>query len=172
MNHPEIKTPVTVDATRQFVNAYFSERKRRKRLQTQILFTATKEQLSCPECYLHLWRTIRSLTHLSAAKLIDAMEAFFRDLDMHGIEVRYPDTGEFFVIPYIDDIFPCVESEAGRRWINDYKRPFQGGVRHDVKPEILNRLICMELIVHATVAKYTRGSDTPRCSMTHFPLGW
>jgi len=176
MNHPEIKTPLTVDATRQFVNTYPSGRKRRKRSQTQTLFTATKDQLTCPYCYNHLWSMAVSLTHLSSAGWIDAIEEFFRDLDVFGIEIRYP-SGEEWPIPYIFGIFPDEneegdETEAGRRWVSNFKKADQSGNCFASMSPLLHRVRCVELYCHATIAAYSRGPETPRCSMTHFPLGW
>lgn len=136
-----------------------------------VIHTALREQTSCDDCAFYLWQHVNALTHLSAQGLIDAIESFFRDLDIVGLQVRYP-TGESWPIPCIDDVFPCVESEAGRRWINWYRKEFRGGVHPHAKQVIWDRMVCIELMVHGTVAKYTCGPNTPRCSMTHFPLGW
>jgi hypothetical protein len=142
----------------------------------QVIHIASRKQLSCCHCAFHLWKHVKSLTHLSAADLIYAMEGFFRDLDVRGFMICFA-SGKEWPIPLICEIFPEFnkkgkKTDAGRRWINWYRKKFRGGVKPNAKSEMWVRMICIELYVHATVAKYTRGSETPRCSMTHFPLGW
>ncbi|MCA9466310.1 MAG: hypothetical protein KC643_12830 [Nitrospira sp.] len=141
-----------------------------KRTENQIIFTATKEQLTCSSCYDHLWSMAVSLAHLSSAGWITAIEEFFRDTDILGIEIRQPN-GELFKIPYIFDVFPD-ENEAGRRWVTNFRQADETGMRPRSMCRCLLKLQFIELYVHATVAKYTRGPDTPRCSLTHFPLGF
>jgi len=152
------------------------EQRRLDRSKPQVIHIATKEQLSCEKCAFHLWQIIRSLTHLSAADLIAEMECLLRDLDELGLTICFPG-GKEWPIPFICEIYPEVnekgqKTEGGRRWINWYRKKFRGGVQPHAKPEIWVRMICLELLMQATVAKYTRGSETPRCSMTHVPLGW
>ena len=146
-------------------------------LKKQIIYTASKEQLFCPHCYLHLWTIIVSLTHLSAPKLIEAVEAFLRDLDVLGIELRRPN-GELFPVPYSFDVFPIddedEEKNPGKRWVSNFKRTNAAGtgpMMYCTKPVSLPRLEILEVFAHATVAAYTRGPNTPRCSLTHWPLG-
>jgi hypothetical protein len=45
------------------------------------IFLAKPEQLTCPHCYLHLFLTVKSLTHLSSAGIITAIEVLFRDAE-------------------------------------------------------------------------------------------
>lgn len=145
----------------------------------QILYVASKGQLlHCKDCYLHLWITIVSLTHLSSARLIEAIEEFLRDLDDLKIEIRYLN-GDLYPIPYMFDVFPIddddKENDPGTRWVSNFKRANKQGTGPRMfctKPASLPRLELLELFAHATVAKYTRGPDTPRCSLTHLPLGW
>ena len=144
----------------------------------QIIFTATKEQLTCRSCYEHLWRTIVSLTHLSSAGLIMAIEEFLRDLDILGIEIRRPN-GVLFPIPFSFDVFQIhdedEEKNPGKRWVSNFKRSNDAGTgprMYCTKPAGLPRLEILEVFAHATVAAYTRGPETKRCSLTHFPLGW
>lgn len=141
-----------------------------KQSKKQIIYTATSEQLTCPHCYLHLWSTATSLTHLSSGGWITAIEEFFRDTDILGIEIRHSN-GELFKIPYIFDVFPD-GNESGRRWMSNFRKFDANGVRPRYISRCLIKLQCVELYVHATVAKYTRGPETPRCSLTHFPLWW
>lgn len=141
-----------------------------------VIHIALREQLSCRECAFHLWKHVNALTHLSGQGIIDAMERFFFDLDKLGLKICFP-SGNEWPIPFIYEIFPEYNekdqrTEAGRRWINWYRKKFRGGVNPNAKDEIWVRMICLELFVHATVAKYTRGADTSRCSMSHMPLGW
>lgn len=137
---------------------------------TQIIFTATKEQLTCPTCYLHLWSTAASLTHLSSGGWITAIEEFFRDTDILGIEIRHSN-GELFKIPFIFDVF-CDENEAGRRWVTNFRKADETGMRPRYMCRCIEKLQCIELYVHATVSAYSRGPNIPRCSLTHWPLGW
>lgn len=138
----------------------------------QIIFTATKERLTCSSCYQHLWSTAVSLTHLSSGGWITSIEEFFRDTDILGIEIRRP-SGEIFVPPYIFETFPCDDdNESGRRWITNFKKVDVTGAGPRYMCRCLEKLQCVELFVQATVAKYSRGPDSRRCSLTHFPLGW
>ena len=141
-----------------------------QKLQKHIIFTATKEQLTCPHCYHHLWSMAVSLTHLTSGGWITAIEEFFRDTDILGIDIRHPN-GELFEIPQIYDVFPD-ENEAGRRWVTNFKKADENGSRPRFMCRCLPKLQCFELYVHATVAAYTRGPETSRCSLTHWPLGW
>ncbi len=182
MNYPEIKKPVTVDANMQLVIIDPSHSKGRP--QPQILFTATKDQLTCYECYLYLWRHVVSLKHLSSEGLINAIEEFFRDLDILGIEIREPN-GALWTVPPTWEVFQYDQKDddddsdedqnSGRRWVTSYKEADETGIRPSCmrcRAHVLPRLICLELFVHATVAKYARGPVTERCSFTHYPLGW
>ena len=149
------------------------------------LFIALPENFQCDQCSLWLWSHVISLTHLSSAGLIIAIEEFFRDLDILGIEIRYPN-GKFWPVPYIFEIFGSEdedadddgkkgETEPGRRWLTNYKQPDETGTKYKrmcCRENVLPRLQCIELYIHATVAQYARGPETPRCSLTHFPLGW
>ena len=178
MNHPKIQIPVTVDTNPHMVNPYSSERKGSKQSQNQILFTATKDQLTCMTCYLYLWRHVISLKHLSSEGLIMAIEEFLRDLDKLGFEIRYPN-GKLFPIPYIFDVFPMddedKENDPGRRWLSNFKRANATGTgprMYCTKPISLPRLQLLALYCHATVASFQRGPNSPRCSLTHDPLGW
>ncbi|MCA9468482.1 MAG: hypothetical protein KC643_23995 [Nitrospira sp.] len=158
----------------------------------QIIHVASKEQLLfCRSCYLHLWHILGSLTHLTNEQLIEEIEAFLRDLDILGLDIRYSD-GRPWPIPYIFNVFPCHdevdedlererhrvpprEKDGGRRWISNFRMANAEGTEplmYCTKPASLPRLELLELYAHATVAKYTRGPDTPRCSLTHLPLGW
>ena len=141
-----------------------------KQLSPQIIFTATKEQLTCPHCYQHMWLTAVSLTHLSSGDWIRAIEEFFRDTDILGIELHHPD-GELFKIPYIFDVFPD-ENEAGRRWVTNFRKADETGMRPRTMCRSIEKLQCIELYAHSTIAQFMRGPETPRCSLTHFPLGW
>ncbi len=139
---------------------------------TQIIFTATKTQLSCRPCYQHLWRSTVSLTHLSSGGLIVAIEEFFRDTDILGIVIRNPN-GTLWPIPKVWEIFPCDDdNESGRRWISNLKRPDETGNRPKAMCRCFVKLQCIELLIHAKTASYARGLDAKRCSLAHFPLGW
>ncbi len=141
-------------------------------LKQKVFFTATKEHLACRACYEHLWRTTVSLTYLSSGGLIIAIEEFFRDTDILGIEIHNPD-GSYWTIPFIDSAFPCNDdNESGRRWVSNYKKPDETGLRPKSMSRCLLKLQCVELLVHATVAKYARELEIERCSLTHLPLGW
>ncbi len=134
------------------------------------IFLATREQLTCPHCYLHLFLTIQSLTHLSSAGIITEIEVLFRDAEYEGLNFRYPN-GAAYEIPFIFDVFPD-KKESGRRWVSNFRRANASGARPRSMCRCLARLQCVELLVQCTVAKYRRGTDTPRCSSTHVPLGW
>jgi hypothetical protein len=136
----------------------------------QIIFTATKEQLTCPHCYLHLWSMAASLTHLSSGGWITAIEEFFRDTDIFGIEIRHSN-GELFKIPFIFEVFPD-DNEAGRRWITNFRKADATGRQPHYMCRCLPKLQCIAMLLSATVAQFSRGSNTPLCSMRHWPLGW
>ena len=137
---------------------------------TQVIFVATPEQLSCKQCFLHLWSIAVSLTHLSGTKVIAAIESLFRDAERLGIEFRYPD-GTPFIIPETAELFP-VKNRAGERWITDFREVNATGTGPCRHSPLFERLQCIELLLQCTVAKYRRGPDTPRCSFSHMPLGW
>lgn len=138
----------------------------------QIIYAASHEQLTCVTCYRHLWSTIVSLSHLSSRGLIEAIEGFHRDIYALGYDVRHAN-GDEFVIPQIYEIFPCDdEHEAGRRWINNFKLADETGMRPQAMRRGLLKLQCLTLFMHANVAAFTRAPETPRCSVTHVPLGW
>ncbi|MEX5219707.1 MAG: hypothetical protein NW701_17895 [Nitrospira sp.] len=136
----------------------------------RVIFTATPDQLSCRRCYIHLWSTAVSLSHLSSAGWITAIEELFRDLDVLHIQIRRPN-GELFQVPYIFEIFPD-DNEAGRRWVSNFRKVDVKGKKPRYHCRCILKLTCIELLLQATVAKYIRHSDTPRCSSTHMPLGW
>ncbi len=136
---------------------------------SKTIFLATEAQLTCPECLLWLWLTVGSLTHLSAAELIERIEELFRDAEYLGIHFRYP-SGVIYEIPFIFELFP---DGCGRRWVSNFRMGDATGTRprHYKSPSI-PRLQAVELLVQCTVAKYWRGTETPRCSYLHVPLGW
>lgn len=135
----------------------------------ETIFLATEAQLTCPECMLWLWLVARSLAHLSAAELITRIEELFRDAEYLGIHFRYP-SGEIFEIPFIFDLFP---DESGRRWVWNFRNGDATGSRpRRYTSQSIPRLQAVELLVQCTVAKYWRGTQTPRCSYLHVPLGW
>lgn len=134
------------------------------------IFLATAEQLTCPHCYLHLFLTVKFLTHLSSAGIISEIEVLFRDAEYKGTYFRHPN-GALFEIPFIFDVFPDAQ-ESGRRWVSNFRKADASGVRPRYMCRCLAKLQCIELLVQCTVAKYRRGTDTPRCSITHVPLGW
>lgn len=136
----------------------------------QIIFTATPEQLSCKQCYRHLWSITVSLTHLSSGGWITAIEELFRDLDKLGIELRHT-CGKLFDIPYIFDVFGD-DLESGRRWMTNFRKADHTGADPRYFCRSISKLQCIELLLQCTVAKYRRGVETPRCSITHMPLGW
>ncbi len=134
------------------------------------IYLAKPEQLNCSHCYLHLFLTVRSLTHLSSAGIITEIEVLFRDAEYQGLTFRRPN-GTLFEIPFIFDVFPD-EHESGRRWVSNFRRSAATGMRPRYMCRCIPKLECIELLVQCTVAKYHRGTDTPRCSMSHVPLGW
>ena len=143
-----------------------------------IIYVPNDEQLTCHACYQHLWEMVVSLTHFSSASLIIAIEEFLRDLDILGIEIRYQN-GEPFPIPYMFDVFPIddddQENDPGRRWLCNFKRANKAGTgprMRCTKPMALPRLQLLALYCHATVEKFSRFPNIPRCSLTHLPLGW
>ena len=138
--------------------------------QNKTIFLATPEQLTCPHCYLHLFLTVKSLTHLSSAGIITAIEVLFRDGEYEGLNFRYPN-GAAYEIPFIFDVFPD-KKESGRRWVSDFRRSDATGIGPRRMSPCLARLQCIELLVQCSVSQYRRGTDTPRCSPTHVPLGW
>lgn len=140
------------------------------RNRNQTIFLATPEQLTCLECYLWLWTTARSLTHLSSAGIITAIEALFRDLDILGIEIRLPN-GTLYKIPFIFDVFG-EDLESGRRWMTNFRKAAPNGIGPASHCDCIPKLQCIDLLLQCTVAKYRRGPDTPRCSFSHVPLGW
>lgn len=140
------------------------------RHRNKTIFLATPDQLACRHCYLHLFLTAKSLTHLSSAGLITAIEELFRDAEYLGIHFRYP-SGKIFEIPFIFDVFPD-EQESGRRWVSNFRKADATGLRPRYMCRCLLKLQCIELLLQCTVAKYARGPETPRCSFTHMPLGW
>ena len=135
-----------------------------------IIFVATPEQLSCKKCYLHLWSIAVSLTHLSSGGWINAIEELFRDLDVLGIELRHLN-GKLFEVPYIFEVFPD-ENETGRRWVTNFRKVNKTGTGPYYFCRCFPKLQCVELLLQATVSKYHRGPDTPRCGFNHMPLGW
>lgn len=134
------------------------------------IFLAKPEQLTCPHCYLHLFLTVKSLTHLSSAGIITAIEVLFRDAEYNGFKLRHSD-GSSFEIPFIFDVFPD-DQESGRRWVSNFRRADVTGLRPRYMCRCIAKLQCIELLVQCTVAKYHRGTETPRCSISHVPLGW
>ncbi len=140
------------------------------RSRNETIFLATPAQLVCPECYLWLWTTVLSLTHLSSAGLITAIEELYRDAECLGIYFRYP-SGKIYDIPFIFEIFPD-ENESGRRWVSNFRKADATGARPRYMCRCLPKLQAVELLVQCTVAKYSRGTKTPRCSYLHTPLGW
>jgi hypothetical protein len=139
-------------------------------LPRNIIFTATVEQLSCEHCRQHLWSTAVSLTHLSSAGVIAAIDCLYRDAEYLGIEFRNPD-GALYIIPETWELFP-EENEAGRRWMSNFRKADKTGMRPRYFCRCIQKLRCIELLVQCTVARYRRGPETPRCSYTHYPLGW
>lgn len=140
------------------------------RPQNKVVFVATPDQLSCLHCYRHLWSIAVSLTHLSSGGWINAIDSLFRDLDVLGIELRYPN-GKLFEIPCIWEVFP-EENEAGRRWVTNFRKANKEGTGPKYLCRCMSKLGCVELLLQCTVARYLRGSDTPRCSFGHTPLGY
>ncbi|MCS6328434.1 MAG: hypothetical protein H8K06_15295 [Nitrospira sp.] len=140
------------------------------RSRNETIFLATPAQLVCPECYLWLWTTVLSLTHLSSAGLITAIEELYRDAEYLGIHFRYP-SGQIYDIPFIFEIFPD-ENESGRRWVSNFRKADATGARPRYMCRCLPKLQAVELLVQCTVAKYSRGTKTQRCSYLHTPLGW
>lgn len=138
--------------------------------ENKIIFVAKPEQLLCRWCFLHLWTIAVTLTHLSSGKWITAIEELFRDASAMGIEFRYPD-GRLWEIPFIWEIFPD-EGESGRRWFSNFRRCNKSGTKPRYRSRSILRLQCVELFLQANVAKYRRGTETPRCACTHVPLGW
>lgn len=134
----------------------------------ETIFLATPAQLTCPECYLWLWLAARSLAHLSAAELIARIEELFRDAEYLGIHLRYS-SGEIFEIPFIFQLFP---DGCGRRWVSNFRRADARGTRHRSMTPCIPRLQAVELLVQISVGAYWRGTETPRCSYLHVPLGW
>ena len=135
-----------------------------------IIFTATIDQLSCPQCYFHLWSIAVSLTHLSSTGLIAAIESLLRDAEHLGIEFRHPD-GTPFIIPETTELFQ-EKNKSGKRWVADFREANAAGTGPYRHSRCFERLQLIELLLQCTVAKYRRGPETPRCSFTHFPLGW
>lgn len=135
----------------------------------ETIFLATPTQLACLKCYLWLWTTVNSLSHLSSAGLITAIEELLRDAEYIGIGFRYPN-GKSFEIPFIFEIFPD-ENESGRRWVSNFRKADATGTRPRYMCRCLPKLQAVELLVQCTVAKYRRGTETPHC-ITHIPLGW
>ncbi len=140
------------------------------RSRNETIFLATSDQLTCPDCYVWLWTTVLSLSHLSSAGLITAIEELFRDAEYLGLHFRYP-SGKMFEIPFIFEIFPD-ENESGRRWVSNFRKADKTGTRPRYMCRCLPKLQAVELLVQCTVAKYWRGTETPRCSFLHTPLGW
>lgn len=137
---------------------------------SQVIFLAKQDQLSCTECYQFLWSTVVSLTHLSSAGLITAIEELFRDAESLGIDFRHPN-GKSFEIPFIFDVFPD-QNEAGRRWVSNFRRADLSRTRPRYFCRCIPKLQCIDLLLQCTVSRYHRGANTPRCSFTHVPLGW
>jgi len=119
---------------------------------------------------LWLWKAAGSLTHLSSAGLITAIEELYRDAEYLGIDFRYL-SGEIYQIPFIFEIFPD-ENESGRRWVSNFRKADSTGTRPRYMCRCLPKLQAVELLVQCSVAKYWRGTETPRCSYLHTPLGW
>ena len=160
-------------------------------LKKHIIHVASKDQLlHCKDCYLHLWRTIGSLPQYTNEQLIEEIEFFLRDLDILGLDIRYPD-GRPWPIPFMFEVFPCHdefdedlekdrhrvpprEKDGGRRWLSNFRKANAKGTGPHMfctKPATLPRLELLELYAHSTIAQYMRGPDTPRCSRCHLPLG-
>lgn len=99
-----------------------------------------------------------------------AIEELFRDAEYLGIEFRYPN-GQPFEIPYIFDVFGD-SLDSARRGMNNFLKADATGTKPDSYCRCLLKLRCIELLVQCTVSAYRRGPDTPRCSYTHYPLGW
>ena len=134
-----------------------------------IIFTATKEQLTCKQCYLRLWLIAVSLTHLTSGKWIIAIEEFFRDLDVLGIEIRHPN-GQLYHVPYIFELFPD-ENEAGRRWMSLFLQADNSGMRPRRMCRDLRRLEAIAFYLEASVSSFSQVDGTDLCSLTHRPLG-
>lgn len=138
--------------------------------QNKTIFLASTDQLACPQCYDWMWSTAVSLPHLSSGGWLNAIEELFRDLDILGIKIRHS-SGDLFEIPFIDDVF-APENESGRRWVSNFRKADASGTKPRYQCRCVPKLLCIELLLQATVAKYIRRADTPRCSSTHYPLGW
>ncbi len=136
----------------------------------KIIFTATPEQLLCKSCYRHLWSTAAPLIDLRGCRGIIRIEEVFRDLNILGIEIHHPD-GTLFEIPYIFAVFG-ENLESGRRWMTNFRKAAPNGIEPDSYCDCIPKLQCLDLLLQCTVAAYSRGSETPRCSATHLPLGW
>jgi hypothetical protein len=139
-------------------------------LPRNIIFTATVEQLSCEHCRQHLWSTAVSLTHLSSAGVIAAIDCLYRDAEYLGIEFRNPD-GTLYIIPETWELFP-EENEAGRRWMSNFRKADETGMRPRYFCRCTPKIQCIHLLLQCTVSAYQRGPDTPRCGFDHFPIGW
>ena len=137
--------------------------------QNKVVFLPTVEQLSCKQCYRHMWSIAVSLTHLSSGGWITAIEELFRDLDVLGIELRHT-CGKLFDVPYIFDVFGD-DLESGRRWMTNFRQADPTGTGPRYFCRSMPKLQCVELLLQCTVAKYRRGEKTSRCSSTHIPLG-
>ncbi len=140
------------------------------RVQTKndTIFLASPAQLTCRQCFHHLWSTSRSLS-LSSGRWLKVLGGFVRDVDILGKEIRRT-SGEIFDVPEIDDVFPF-KNEAGRRWFTNFRQADSTGARPKRFSRKFYRLQLIDLYLQCTVAKYQRGTETPHC-ISHVPLGW
>ncbi len=119
----------------------------------QSVLVATGEQLREPYYYRRLWKTAKSLAHLSSRDWLREIEYLFRDTDIFKIELRYPG-GELYPIPYMFDLFG-EDDEDARRWISLFLKADESGENPKHISIKLERLRAIDLFLRATVARYS-----------------
>ena len=125
----------------------------------QTVLVSTNEQLKDKHYYRRMWKTAKSLTHISSRDWIKEIEFLYRDTDILRIELRFPG-GQLYEIPYIFDLFG-EDDEDARRWMSLFLKADETGDNPKHISIKLERLRAIDLYLRATVACYSETTWKP-----------
>lgn len=117
-------------------------------LRQPIIYVASDEQLTCRECYVDRWVTIKRLTHLSRRQLVIEVEQYFARSS--HTEFHFMDTNEIYHPGF------CW-SDVDARWVSQYLEQ-----RDKIAGEEPRRLCMRKLEYQRQIECYLCGSIAQR----------
>ena len=110
--------------------------------------------------YFRMWKAAKTLTHLTSRGWVLELEAFFRDVRAHGIELRFPG-GRAYDIPYFFDLFPEYE-ESAKRWMSTFLESKKTETRMlRISYRSPARIQAIDLYLRCNVARYSDATWMP-----------